>query len=66
MHNSPRPCVIMNSIVSGVTLLGRRDEIALVLPVLIVDDDDDPPFAEGLQGVVDLRELIMHGRSPCI
>ena len=46
----------------GRDLLGRRDEIPLVLPVLIVDDDDDPPFAQGLERFVDLREFIVHGR----
>ncbi len=48
----------------GRDLLGRRDKIALVLPVFVVDDDDDPPFPEGLEGVVDLREFIVHGRFP--
>ena len=56
--------MIMNSIVSGVDLLGRRDEVALVLPILIVDNDDNPPFPKRLQRVIDFRELIVHGRSP--
>ena len=46
----------------GRDLLGRRDEVALVLPVLVVNDNDDPPFPQRLERVVDLREFIMHGR----
>ena len=46
----------------GRDLVGRRDEVSFVLPVFIVNDDDDPPFAQGLEGIVDLREFIVHGR----
>ena len=46
----------------GRDLVGRRDEISLVLPVLIVNDNDDASFPERLEGVVDLREFLMHGR----
>jgi hypothetical protein len=33
--------------------LGRHDEVALVLPVLVVDDDDDLPAADGGDGLLD-------------
>ena len=46
----------------GTDLLGCRDEVTLVLPILIVDDNDDPPFPKRLQGVVDPGEFILHGR----
>ena len=37
----PRPCVAMKLIASGVDELGGDDEVALVLAVLVVDDDDE-------------------------
>lgn len=48
----------------GRDLLGRRDKIALIFAVFVVDDDDNPPFPERLECVVNLREFIMHGRFP--
>jgi hypothetical protein len=42
--------------------LGRRDEISLVLTVLIVHDDDDASFLECLDRIVDLREFLIHVR----
>ncbi len=53
MHTCPRPCVIMKLTVSGVSLFGGADEIALVLAVLGVDDDDDLAAADGLDGLLD-------------
>ncbi len=44
----PRPSRAMKLIASGVTLLGREDEVALVLPVLVVHDDDELPGREDL------------------
>ena len=44
----------------GRDLLGRRDEVPLVLAVLVVDDDDDPPLLQGLEGVLDLGEFLTH------
>ena len=35
--------------------LGRHDEVALVLAVLVVDDDDDLAAPDGGDGVLDLR-----------
>ncbi len=46
----------------GRNLLGRRDEITLVFPVFIVDDDDDPPFLESTKSVVNLGDFVVHGR----
>ena len=37
----------------GRDLLGRADEIAFVLAVLGVDDDDDSAFADGVDGIFD-------------
>ena len=37
---SPRPCLAMKLIASGVTFSRRDRQVALVLPVLVVDDDD--------------------------
>ena len=42
---SPRPYVAMKLTASGVIELGGHAEVALVLAVLVVDDDDD--FALG-------------------
>ena len=42
--------------------LGRHDEVALVLAVLVVDDDDDLAPADGGDGVFDLGER--HVRHP--
>ena len=61
MHKLPPPVRDHELDRLGRDLLGRRDEVALVLPVFIVDDDDDPPFPQGLERVVDLREFIVHG-----
>ena len=45
----------------GRDLLGRADEVAFVLAVLVVDEDDGPAAAEVLQDLGDRRE---HGLSP--
>ena len=37
---SPRPCVAMKLMASGVTNCGGHHEVALVLAVLVVDEDD--------------------------
>jgi hypothetical protein len=37
-------------------LLGRDDDVALVLPVLVVDQDDHPPGPELLDGLLDRAE----------
>ena len=46
----------------GRDLVGGRDKIPLVFAVLVVNDDDDPPFPQCLECVVNLREFIVHGR----
>ena len=46
----------------GRDLLSRRDEIPLVLTVLVVNHNDDTSFPEGLERIVDLREFLIHGR----
>ena len=43
-------------------LVGCRDEISLILTVLIVNDDDDASFPECLDRIVDLREFLIHIR----
>lgn len=49
-------------------LLGREDEVPLVFPPLVVDDDDSAPIGDGLDGIVDGIHphgiVIRHG-SPC-
>ena len=45
--------------VLGPAQLRGHDEVALVLALLVVDDDDHPPAADLLDGVLDRRE----GRS---
>ena len=40
----------------GRGVLGRHDEVALVLAVLVVDDDDDLAPADGGDGVLDRCE----------
>ena len=45
-------------------LFGRADEIALVLAVLGVHDDDDFSGGDGLDGRFDGRKTVRHGRSP--
>jgi hypothetical protein len=46
----------------GRNLVGGRDKIPLVFAVFVVNDDDDPPFPQCLEGVVNLREFIVHGQ----
>ena len=40
---------------SGRGLVGGHDEVALVLAVLVVDDDEDPPLADLLERLLDGR-----------
>ena len=54
---SPRPSFAMNAIASGCRELGRDREVALVLAVGGVDDDDHLPLADVLDRLVDRREL---------
>ena len=53
---SPRPCVAMKLMASGVTFSAAIGQVALVLAVLVVDDDDHPAVAEGVDGVLDRGE----------
>ncbi len=46
----------------GRDFLRRRDEISLVLPILVVHDDDDPTLLQGLDRFLDLREFFIHDR----
>ena len=43
---SPRPCVAMKLMASGVTMFRRHRQIALVLAVFIVDHYDHAPGSE--------------------
>ena len=49
----PRPCLAMKFTACGRDLLGGDDEIALVLAILVVHDDDDLAGAQGRQGLLD-------------
>ena len=55
----------MNAISSGVALAGGEDDVALVLAVLVVDDDDGLAGGDvgdrALDGVE--ANLVSHGRS---
>ena len=53
---SPRPCFAMKLIASGVTFVGGHRQVAFVLAVLVVDDDDHPAGADGGDGLLDRRE----------
>ncbi len=53
---SPRPCLVMKLMRAGVTLSAAEDEVALVLPVLVIGDDDDLPGANVLNCLFDLAE----------
>ena len=44
--------------------LGRRDEVALVLALIVVDDDHHAPLGHRLQRIFDFREFVGHRRSP--
>ena len=50
---SPRACVAMKLIASGVANWAAIDEVAFVLAVGIVDDDDDAPFTDLLDCLLD-------------
>ena len=60
MQTCPRPCVIMNAIDLRGDFLGRGDEVALVLAILVVDHDDDPAVPQSLECVVDLGVFLTH------
>ena len=53
----PRACVAMKLTASSRRELGGDDEVALVLAVGIVDDDDHPAGADVLDRLLDRREL---------
>ena len=50
------PRVAMKLMASGVTNWAAIDEVALVLAVLVVDDDDHPPGADVLERLLDRGE----------
>ena len=53
---SPRPCRVMKLISLGRDQLGRADEVALVLAVLVVGHDDDLAVAQVLDRLLDGAE----------
>ena len=64
----PRPCVAMKLMASGVTNCAAMREVALVLAVLVVDEDDHLAGADVGDGAVDaLEELRVRcsGRGAC-
>ena len=63
MQSCPRPWVIMKLTISGVTFSAAADEIALVLAVFGVDDDDDFAPADRLDRGLDRRKVTTHGCS---
>ncbi len=72
---SPRPCLAMKLMASGVAICAGDDEIALVLALLGVDEHDHAPVAHvledlgnGGQAAAALREgdgagIVRHGRN---
>jgi hypothetical protein len=44
-------------------MVGGGDEVAFVFTGLVVDDDDDPAFDQGLQRFIDPGEIIGHGKE---
>ena len=56
MQMSPRPCFAMKLIAFGRHLLGRQRQVALVLAILVVADDDHLAGAKRVDGVFDARE----------
>ena len=52
----PRPCLAMKLMTSGVAICAGIDEVALVLAVLGVDQDDHAAVAQVLEDLVDGRE----------
>ena len=52
----PRPCVAMKLIALGRHLLGGHREVALVLAILVVDDDDHAAGADGVDRLLDRGE----------
>ena len=60
---SPRPCVAMKLIASGVANCAAMRQIALVLAVLVVADDDHPPAADVLDRLLDRRERASRSSS---
>ena len=69
---SPRPCVAMKLIASGVMCSRGDRQVAFVFAVFVVDDDDHLAVADGLDRVVDGRERRLapgssggHGRYWC-
>ena len=63
-HIRPRPCRAMKLIASGVTSRRRHRQIAFVLAILIVDDDDHVAGANGVDRVFDRRERRSRGARP--
>ena len=53
---SPRPWVAMKLMASGVTNSAAMHEVALVLAVLVVDEDDHLAGADVVDGAVDALE----------
>ena len=60
---SPRPSLAMKLIASGVANWAASVEVALVLAVLVVADDDHAPGADLLERLLDGRERPAHAIS---
>ena len=58
------PCLAMKLIASGVAHLRRDDEVALVLAVLVVDQDEHPAVAGVLDDVLERRHSPREGDPP--
>ncbi len=58
----PRPKRAMKLIAVGCGALGRDDQIALVLPVLVVDQDEHAALTGLLKDFLDGREIGLIGR----
>ena len=64
MHTCPRPCVIMNAIISGVTLSAAAIKSPSFSRSWSSTTIITRPSLSSLKCVVDLREFVMHGRVP--
>ena len=63
MQIRPRPCLAMKLIASGVIFCRRNRQVALVLAVLVVDDDDHAARADGFDRLLDRGERAACGRA---
>ena len=54
----PRPCLAMKLIASGVAICAGNDQVALVLAVLVIDQDEHAAIARLLDDFLDRGERL--------